>query len=37
MKLEGAAESALRTNEFMALTQQNAQTSSLDVLIIVSY
>jgi len=34
MKLERAAESTLRTNEeFMTLTQQNAQTSSLDILI----
>jgi len=33
MKLEGTAESTLRTNEeFMSLTRQNAQTSSLDVI-----
>jgi hypothetical protein len=38
MKLEGAAESTLRTNEeVMTLTEQNAQTSSLDIFIIVSY
>jgi len=38
MKLEGAAESTLRTSEeFMTLTQQNVQTSSLDILITVSH
>jgi len=37
MKLEGAAESTLKTNEFMSLAQQNTQTSSLDVLKTVSY
>lgn len=37
IKLEGAAESTLRTSEeFMTLTQQNVQTSSLNILITVS-
>jgi hypothetical protein len=38
MKLEGAAESTRRTNEeFMTLTQQNEQTSSLDIHFTVSH